>query len=202
MTGDHYFSDAPESTLRLTPQELSLRGHQVQLSSASGTFSPGALDTGTAQLLKFAPQPPESGRFVDVGCGWGPLAIALALESPAASVWAVDVNERALATTAQNAASLELANLQTARPEDYPNDEPVDLLWSNPPIRVGKEALHEILRLWLPRLARHGEAWLVVAKKLGSDSLQAWINAGNAGNFTAERAETSKGYRILRVLRT
>ena len=202
MSGDHYFSDTPESTLRQSTITLTLRGHEVELSTASGTFSPGSLDTGTAQLLKWAPTPPEGGRFVDLGCGWGPLTTALALESPSASVWGIDVNERALATTAQNAATLKLANVRTSRPEDYPDDAPIDLLWSNPPIRVGKEALHEMLKLWLPRLAPEGEAWLVVAKKLGGDSLQAWLNAGHAGDFTAERTETSKGYRILRVRRS
>ncbi len=202
MTGDHYFSDAPESALRLTTKTLNLRGHEVELSSASGTFSPGSLDTGTAQLLKWAPAPPATGRFVDLGCGWGPLAIALALESPEATIWAIDVNERALETTAQNAARLTLSRVHTSRPETYPDDAPIDLLWSNPPIRVGKEALHQILQVWLPRLAPEGEAWLVVAKKLGGDSLQAWLNAGNAGEFIVERTETSKGYRILRVQRT
>lgn len=202
MSGDHYFSDNPESTLRQSAITLTLRGHNVELSTASGTFSPGSLDTGTAQLLKWAPTPPEGGRFVDLGCGWGALTVALGLESPSASVWGIDVNERALATTAENAATLKLSNVHTCRPEDYPDDAPIDLLWSNPPIRVGKEALHEMLKLWLARLAPAGEAWLVVAKKLGGDTLQAWLNAGHAGDFTAERTETSKGYRILRVRRS
>ena len=202
MTGDHYFSDIPESPLRQNTITLTLRGHQVEVNTASGTFSPGSLDTGTAQLLKWAPTPPEGGRFVDLGSGWGPLTVALALESPSASVWGIDVNERALATTSQNAAALKLANVHTCRPEDYPDDAPIDLLWSNPPIRVGKEALHDMLKLWLPRLAPEGEAWLVVAKKLGGDSLQAWLNAGHSGDLRAERIETSKGYRILRVRRS
>tara|TARA_B110000483_G_scaffold236136_1_gene308767 strand:+ start:2834 stop:3220 length:387 start_codon:yes stop_codon:yes gene_type:complete len=128
--------------------------------------------------------------------------MALALESPDASIWGIDVNERALQSTQANAEALGLSHVTASLPENVPPDIAFDLLWSNPPIKVGKETLHRILSTWLPRLSPAGEAWLVVAKKLGGDSLQAWISAGNAGDFNAERAETSKGYRIIRVTRS
>ena len=202
MVAEHYFTSNPNSPLRVSEHELVLRGHRVALTSASGTFSPGSLDTGTAQLLKYAPPPPQQGTFLDLGCGWGPLTMALALESPQASIWGIDVNERALQSTKANAEALGLSHVTTSLPEHVPPDIAFDLLWSNPPIKVGKETLHRILSTWLPRLTPQGEAWLVVAKKLGGDSLQAWISAGNAGDFNAERAETSKGYRIIRVTRS
>jgi 16S rRNA G1207 methylase RsmC len=201
MSMDHYFTSNPSSPLRLTEHSLTLRGHTVGIRSASGTFSPGSLDTGTAQLLKYAPKPPATGTFVDIGCGWGPLTIALALESPESTVWGIDVNDRALMATKANADSLELSHVHTFLPEAFPEGLSIDLIWSNPPIRIGKEALHRILSTWLPKLAPNGEAWLVVAKKLGGDSLQTWLNEGNAGNFLATRMETSKGYRIFRVAR-
>jgi 16S rRNA (guanine1207-N2)-methyltransferase len=199
MASEHYFSSDPASTLRTAERTLTLRGHKVELLSASGTFSSGSLDKGTAQLLKYVPSLPAEGTFADVGCGWGPLTIAMALESPAAHVWGIDVNDRALHTTRENARSLKLSQISVSRPEDVPASLTFDVIWSNPPIRVGKEELHQILIRWLPRLAPQGEAWLVVAKKLGGDSLQAWINAGNAGPLRADRHETSKGYRILRI---
>ena len=202
MTGEHYFSPSPASPLRKTSLSLTLRGHQVILQSPSGTFSPGSLDAGTAMLLKYAPTAPATGTFLDVGCGWGPLAISLALESPEAAIYGVDVNDRALAAATKNAVSAGTTNTIFGQPETIPPAQSFDLIWSNPPIRVGKDQLHEILTTWLPRLSPEGEAWLVVAKHLGADSLQNWINGGGAGEFQAERTETSKGYRLFRVVRS
>lgn len=202
MAGEHYFSPDPQSPLRTSVRTLTLRGHEVTLETASGTFSPGGLDAGTEVLLKYAPATPESGTFLDIGCGWGPLAIALALEAPGASVWGVDVNDRALQVARDNAENLGLANITVTQPHDVPEAQSFDLIWSNPPIRVGKQALHEILALWLPRLGRDGEAYLVVAKKLGADSLLEWLNSGVIPHINAQRIETSRGYRILRVTRS
>ncbi|MCF8548999.1 MAG: methyltransferase [Pontimonas sp.] len=171
------------------------------MESASGTFSPGHLDTGTAVLLKYAPHLPETGTFLDLGCGWGPLTLALALESPDASVWGVDVNDRALEVARDNAANAHLSSISFAKPEDVPSDLLFDVIWSNPPIRVGKKELHSLLAQWLPHLKPEGEAWLVVAKKLGADSLQEWIASGAAGDFEASRFETSRGFRVIRVSR-
>lgn len=201
MATDHYFSSDPSSPLRTTPRTLTLRGHVVTVESASGTFSPGGLDTGTEVLLKYAPKAPPQGDFLDIGCGWGPLSLALALEAPEARVFAVDVNERALQMTADNAENLELPNISVSRPDDIEATQTFDLIWSNPPIRVGKSELHEILMTWLPRLRPDGEAYLVVAKKLGGDSLLAWLNSGEIQGISAHRVETSKGYRVMRVSR-
>lgn len=202
MASDHYFSPDPQSPLRTRPRTLNLRGNSVTVQSASGTFSPGGLDTGTEVLLKYAPPVPAEGIFLDIGCGWGPLALALALEAPEATVFGIDVNERALHVSSDNAANLELHNLKICRPEDIPPAQTFDLMWSNPPIRVGKADLHSILALWLPRLSESGEAFLVVAKKLGADSLIAWLNSGEIPGIQAERIETAKGYRVIWVRRS
>jgi len=180
---------------------MTLAGREVTLLVPSGTFSAGGLDRGTRVLLNTATAPPEEGVFVDVGCGWGPIALSLALHSPAASIWAVDVNERARQATRNNAETLGLENVRVCSPEEFPSDRGIDLIWSNPPIRIGKTALHELLTTWLGRLSPEGEAWLVVAKQLGSDSLQRWINDGGAGAFSAERVDTDKGFRVLKVSR-
>ena len=201
MSTEHYFSEDPQAPLRKTPHTLTLRGHTVTVQSASGTFSPGHLDTGTAVLLKYAPPLPQTGNFLDLGCGWGPLALAMALESPEATVWGTDVNERALEVSTENAGNLGLTHLRFAQPHEVPSELRLDVIWSNPPIRVGKKELHALLALWLPKLSPGGEAWLVVAKKLGSDSLQEWIDQGGAGDFVASRHETSRGFRVIRVAR-
>lgn len=202
MANDHYFSVDPGSASRTSTHTLNLLGHDVTVTTASGTFSPKGLDTGTAVLLKYAPTPPPFGTFLDMGTGWGPLALALALNSPESHVWGVEVNERARALTGDNATELGLDNLTVVDPKDVPPDLSFDLIWSNPPIRVGKEALHEILRTWLPRLTPEGKAFLVVAKKLGADSLVDWINSDALPGLTATRTETAKGYRIIQVVRS
>jgi len=202
MTGEHYFSQSPKSTLSTSFHEVWLRGRKVTVSTASGIFSPGGIDRGTEVLLKYAPSAPATGTFLDIGCGWGPLALALAMESPEAQVWGIDVNERALASARGNAENLGLPNVTMCHPDDVPHETKFDLIWSNPPVRVGKKQLHDILTRWLGSLTPQGEAWLVIATKLGGDSLQEWINSAGAGPFKAQRMETSKGFRILRVTRT
>jgi len=185
----------------MRPVQMTLGGQLVTLTAPSGTFSADGLDKGTRILLDSAPSPPPNGVFVDVGCGWGPIALSLAIASPEARVYAVEVNERARAATEANAASLDLENIDVCSPDEYPENVKIDLIWSNPPIRIGKAALHELLHTWLNRLSPIGEAWLVVAKQLGADSLQKWLNDGGAGDFSCERVRTDKGYRIVRVTR-
>jgi 16S rRNA G1207 methylase RsmC len=199
MATDHYFSADPASEHRTTTRTLTLLGTEVTVTTASGTFSPKGLDSGTAVLLKYAPPPPPTGTFLDIGCGWGPITLALALASPESQVWGVDVNERALGTARENAQNLGLTNISLSAPDQVPEGLLFDLIWSNPPIRVGKAALHDILMTWLNRLTPTGEAYLVVAKKLGSDSLMDWINSDALPRHVATRVETSKGYRVIRV---
>jgi 16S rRNA G1207 methylase RsmC len=120
----------------------------------------------------------------------------LAWRAPGSTVWAVDVNERALGLTARNAAGLGLAAVRPVRPEGVPATVRFAGIWSNPPIRIGKEALHGLLRDWLPRLAVGGDAWLVVNRHLGGDSLAAWLATEG---WEVDRTASKRGYRILRV---
>jgi len=200
MSSDHYFSAQPQSEMVSRTLPVTLAGRDVEVVTAGGVFSPGALDVGTRVLLGSVPPPPPGGHLLDLGCGWGPIALTLALESPRATVWAVDVNERALELTRRNASTLGLTNVNAVRPEDVPDDVTFRTIWSNPPIRVGKNELHAMLRGWLPRLADASDAWLVVARNLGADSLQRWIDA-ELDDLRAQRAATSKGFRVLRVRR-
>lgn len=200
MSSDHYFSAQPQSEMVIRTLPVTLAGRDVEVVTAGGVFSPGALDVGTRVLLGAVPPPPPGGHLLDLGCGWGPIALTLALESPRATVWAVDVNERALELTRRNASALGLTNINAVRPEDVPDDVTFRTIWSNPPIRVGKNELHAMLRGWLPRLADASDAWLVVARNLGADSLQRWIDA-ELDDLRAQRAATSKGFRVLRVRR-
>ena len=176
-----------------------LAGRDVEVVTAPGVFSGERLDLGTRVLLREAPAPPASGDLLDLGSGWGPLALTMALLAPRARVWAVDVNERALDLTRENARRLGAVNVRAVRPDDVPEDVQFVAIWSNPPIRVGKDALHALLLRWLPRLQPGGQAHLVVQRHLGADSLHAWLAAELAGHAIVERAGSAKGYRVLRV---
>jgi 16S rRNA G1207 methylase RsmC len=199
---DHYFSAQPASPGEQRSLTVRLADREVTVRTAPGIFSPDGLDKGTAVLLREVPGPPPTGDLLDLGCGWGPVALTLALRSPAARVWAVDVNERSLALTAENARSLGADGVRAARPEDVPDDVRFAAIWSNPPIRVGKAVLHEMLLHWLPRLEAGGTAYLVVQKNLGSDSLQRWLGEHlPAGEFRVTRHASDKGFRVLAVTR-
>lgn len=198
---DHYFSTDPSAPDRRRRVSVTLAGRELDVDVASGTFSSSGLDRGTKVLLANVPHPPASGTLVDLGCGWGPIALTLALSSPDAEVFAVDVNPRARELTAINARTVGADNVTVCGPEDFPANKSVDVLWSNPPIRIGKAALHELLTTWLRRLAPTGEAWLVVSKDLGADSLLAWLLSGEPGDYDAVRTETDKGFRVIRVRR-
>ncbi|MBA3233454.1 MAG: methyltransferase, partial [Propionibacteriales bacterium] len=149
---DHYFAADPGSVEKRQQVKATVWGHELCLESASGVFAQGRLDVGTAVLFREALPPASGGTFLDLGCGYGVIACALATTQPAARVWAVDVNERALRLCDDNAASLGLRDrVRPVRPADVPADVTFDEIWSNPPIRIGKLALHELLLAWLPR---------------------------------------------------
>ncbi|AVG24327.1 16S rRNA G1207 methylase [Pontimonas salivibrio] len=205
MATEHYFSEDPDSARHERSVALELAGRRVELQTLSGTFSPEGLDRGTAALLRHVPTP-TGNTLVDVGCGWGPLAVTMATMVPDATVYAVDVNTRALEACAANAAKLGLDNIEAFTPDQWeartPDTAPIDTIWSNPPIRIGKKALHELLRTWLHRLAPEGQAWLVVSKSLGAETLLRWINTEHDGAFHGIRAARDKGFWILHVTPT
>lgn len=201
MDSDHYFSASPSSPEQLRRVRVTLDGREVELTTAGGVFSPDRLDAGTAVLLANTPPAPSSGDFLDLGCGWGPISLSLAMASPRATVWAVDVNERALDLVRRNAAELSLSNINAVRPEDVPSEVRFRTIRSNPPIRVGKNELHGMLQRWLPRLDERSDAWLVVQRNLGSDSLQRWLAGTFPEGYSVSRAATGRGYRVLRMRR-
>ena len=193
---DHYFSASPSAPSQRERVPVHLPGLDFQLWADRGVFSAGRVDPGTLALLKETTAPPAQGDLLDLGCGYGAIACTLAHRSPGATVWAVDVNRRALQLTADNATELGLANVRAVGPEEVPDDVAFTGIWSNPPIRVGKEALHELLARWLGRLATGATAWLVVNRHLGSDSLAAWL--AHEG-WDVRRAASKQGYRVLTV---
>ncbi|HEY8532520.1 MAG TPA: methyltransferase [Micromonospora sp.] len=201
MNAEHYFSAEPEAKARPRDIEFTVAGQHYRLVAAGGVFSANRLDPGTAVLLRKAelPSPDATGPFLDLGCGYGPIACVLATVAPAATVYAVDVNRRARQLTAENAARIGADDrVRVMAPEEVPDGLTFAELWSNPPVRVGKAELHAMLAAWLPRLSPDGVAWLVVAKHLGADSLHRWLTDQG---WQSVRHASQKGYRVLRVTR-
>ena len=199
---EQYFTDsAPASADETRLIEVSARGFDLSMRVSSRVFSGSKLDLGTRQLLSVAPDLPEGGTFLDLGCGWGPIATVMSRESPQATVWAVDVNSRALDLTQRNAAANGARGVRTPKADDalaasIESDTRFDVIWSNPPVRIGKEAMHEMLTAWLGRLAATGVAYLVVQRNLGADSLITWLNGQG---FEASKFASKKGFRIIEV---
>src|SRR5271165_65415 len=220
---EHYFSPRPQASHRPGQVRVVLPDVYLELATDAGVFSPGRLDPGTRLLLEEAPAPPAAGDLLDLGCGYGPVACVLAKRSPDATVWAVDVNERALELCARNARAAGLENVRCVTPGDASPPERFAAIWSNPPVRIGKDALHALLGQWLARLgpgasgspaasggsarpaasggsarpaASGGSAYLVVGRNLGADSLHRWLAEQG---WPVTRLAARSGYRLLEV---
>ncbi len=194
----HYFSEDPASASRPGAVDLVLPDLHLRLETDRGVFSPERVDLGTRVLLETVPPPPQHGDLLDLGCGYGPIALTMASRAPEATVWAVDVNRRSLELTARNAQAARLYKVRSVHVDEMPPDVTFKAIWSNPAIRIGKAALHDMLTRWLSRLAPDGVAYLVVQRHLGSDSLQRWL--GEQG-WQASREASRAAYRILKVHR-
>jgi 16S rRNA (guanine1207-N2)-methyltransferase len=194
----HYFDPTPAVESHPRKVHLHVGELAIELQADRGVFGSRGVDLGTLILLREAPAPPARGEILDLGSGYGPIAIALARQAPEARLWAVDVNERALELTKANAAAAATPNVIASSPDEVPADLTFDAIYSNPPVRVGKAALHDLLTRWLKRLTPGGRAYLVVQRNLGADSLAAWLATQG---YEVRRLKSKKGYRILEVAR-
>lgn len=198
MPQQHYFSEQPETQTTTHPIEFELEGKTFNLTAASGTFSSTRLDAGTKILLTESAFFPDSGTILDIGCGWGPISIAIAALRPNTRVLGLDVNTRSLELASANASALGLKNFKAVRAPEIAEDQLFDGIWSNPPIRVGKAVLHELMQTWIPKLKPGASAMLVIQKQLGAESFQKWLESSFEG-FTVTRHSIDKGYRVIRV---
>lgn len=194
----HYFDPHPTSGHREGSVTLTLPDVTLTFATDRGVFAGSAVDPGTKYLLLDGPMPDRSGggALLDLGCGYGPIALALARRAPLATVYAIDVNERARSLCIANARANGIDNVVVCEPDHVPAELPFAGIWSNPPIRIGKEPLHQLLLRWLPRLAPGAHASLVVQRHLGSDSLAQWL--GTKG-FVVDRLGSRRAYRILDI---
>lgn len=199
MSDEQYFARTPRAESAGAQRRevtLDVNGRTLRLMTDRGVFSRGEVDAGTRILLDAVPVPPAAGQLLDLGCGWGPIALTMAAKAPGATVWAVDINQRAVELTRHNAQRNHLTNVRAHTADDIPHSVVFDVIWSNPPVRIGKDHLQQLLTTWLSRLSRSGEAWLVVNRNLGSDSLAVWLRQSG---YSVDRLVSKRGFRVLRV---
>lgn len=199
MSSEHYFSANPSTEQRLTAVDFNVAGHTFSLQAAAGTFSSARLDKGTAVLLSLSEEFPSEGNILDLGCGWGPIGIAIAKLAPATKVWGVDVNARSVTLANQNSQKLQLTNFRAVLSKDLPSELKFDAIWSNPPIRIGKKALHELLTHYLGLLAKNGKAMFVIQKQLGAESLLKWLTEQYPA-MSVRRALSDRGYWVIEIV--
>ena len=197
----HYFSENPQAASRRKEFAVTGTDGELTLSTDAGVFSQHGLDKGTSVFLevmaKYDGAPIANGSFLcDIGCGSGAIALSLAVRYAACTVYAVDTNQRARDICRENATRNGLANIVVLSPEEIDPKIRFAALWSNPPIRIGKSALHELLELWLARLDIGGTAYLVVNKNLGADSLSQWLTGLS---YPTSRLASRNGFRVLEV---
>jgi 16S rRNA G1207 methylase RsmC len=199
-TSGHYFDAEPAVPSEPREVDLILPGVSLRLITDRGVFAADGVDPGTKLLLLEAPLPSaEQHSVLDLGCGYGPIAVAVARRSPHCVVWAIDSNERARSLCIDNADRAQVSDRVRVRsPDDVGAEVEFDVIYSNPPIRIGKPALHALLERWLGRLTPDGVAYLVVQKHLGADSLARWL--GDEG-WTVARLVSRRAYRVLEVRR-
>jgi len=197
VSDGQYWTDSPGVASRPSEVDLLLPDVDLRLTTDRGVFSAERVDRGTRYLLLEGPDLPTGPvDLLDLGCGYGPIACTLASRRPEARVWAVDVNGRARDLCWANAAAAGLSNVEVAAPDDVPVDVRLAAIWSNPPIRIGKPALHDLLIRWLDLLTPDGTAHLVVQRHLGADSLARWMDDRG---WATERRGSRKGFRLLDV---
>ena len=199
MVEEHYFSSDPAAPKKTVSVLIQVGGKEIEIEAASGTFSSSRLDAGTAVLLKHDEHFPKDGNVLDIGCGWGPIGLSIASVSKSSKVFGIDINQRSIEQSNLNSSNLGLTNYSAMHSRELPSDLRFSAIWSNPPIRVGKKVLHELMETYIPRLEPGGRAMLVVQKNLGADSFQRWLSS-RFPEAEVTRVSTDKGYRVISLV--
>lgn len=194
---NQYFDNTPDLEHELKKFDFTLRNHNLKFISDSGVFSRQTVDYGSRVLIEAIDfQSIPEGNILDVGCGYGPIGLALAKEQKARQVTMVDVNLRALDLAKQNAANNSIENVDIFESDVYKAvDKKYALIVSNPPVRAGKNVVTAILEESKNYLLNSGELWIVLQKKQGAPSAKKLMEK-TFGNV--EIVVRDKGYYILK----
>ncbi|MGG3019214.1 class I SAM-dependent methyltransferase [Geobacillus stearothermophilus] len=195
---EHYYSAAPTSERNPQTWTFTLRGHEFRFTTDSGVFSKRGVDFGTQLLIEAFEEPEVAGDLLDVGCGYGPIGLALAKSFPNRLVQMIDVNERALELARENKRANHIDNVRIYQSDLFSEvgEQRFAAVVTNPPIRAGKRVVHAIFEQSQDHLLDGGELWVVIQKKQGAPS--ALEKLKELFPFV-EVASKKKGYYIIKA---
>lgn len=197
---EHYYSKNPQVKSEPKTWTTTLLGHQMQFQTDAGVFSKGIVDFGSRLLIEEFQTPSIEGPLLDIGCGYGPIGLTLALDNNDRTVHMVDVNDRALLLAGINATKNNVKNvviyesvaLQAVKEEGFA------AILTNPPIRAGKDTVHSFYEQAYEKLLQEGELWVVIQKKQGAPSTEKKL-IELFGNVKV--VAKKKGYFIFRAVK-
>ena len=188
---NHYFTN---ENVKSNERKITIKIKNISLEMMvdNGVFSKKGLDFGTRTLLENLND--VKGDVLDFGCGYGPIGIYLAKTSKA-NVDMIDINLRSLNLAKKNA-DINQVNVNIFESNIYANvTKKYDFIITNPPIRVGKKILYQILFDAFQHLKEHGELWLVVHKDQGAKSLVKDLEK----TYKTEIINKNKGFFVIRA---
>ena len=197
----HYFDLDPTLASKERQIEFFIDGRTITLVSDNGVFSKDRVDEGSLAFLKVLVPLRLSGKILDLGCGYGPIGLTIAMTSPEARLTLADINTRALALCEKNAELLGLSRRVTVLHSDvYENIEgKFHSIVVNPPIRAGKVVTYAMYEGAKQRLIDGGCLYVVIRKAQGSETASRYIKE-LFGNI--EMLGRHKGYHVYRAQKT
>ena len=191
---EHYFTSEPVSAHRERLIDTKLLGREMRFLTDAGVFSRDDVDPGSRLLIDSAG--PLTGRVLDLGCGWGPVGLSLALENPEIDMLMADVNERAVELSERNRRMNGVVNAHVIESDAFESIEgEFEHILTNPPIRAGKQVIYGMFDESFNRLLPGGDLTIVIRKQQGAPSAKAHLQDlfGNA-----EVIARGGGYWIIR----
>ncbi|OLO27183.1 16S rRNA methyltransferase [Alkalihalophilus pseudofirmus] len=195
---NHYFSEKPSVESNRSTFVFDLRGSTLKFTSDAGVFSKREVDFGSRLLLDAFTFPEVKGDILDMGCGYGPIGLALAKENKALTVYMADINERAVELTKENATDNKITNIKVIQSNLFEAIEKDNFaaILTNPPIRAGKSTVHQIFEQAYSKLVSGGQLWVVIQKKQGAPSA---IEKLKTLYTNVEVVQKKKGYFIIQA---
>ncbi|MBA2940752.1 class I SAM-dependent methyltransferase [Paenibacillus sp. CGMCC 1.16610] len=194
---EHYYTQRPTVKHDVNVAQEELRGRKYTFLTDAGVFSKKGVDYGSKHLIETM-QLKEDAKVLDVGCGYGPIGLSAAAMCPKGHVTMVDINERAIELSTENARRNGITNVSILQSDllEQVKEQRYDVVLTNPPIRAGKEVVHRIFTDAYDCLVDGGAIWVVIQKKQGAPSAMKKLES-----IYSEVVEVSKdkGYKILKA---
>lgn len=175
---DHYYSNKPQSIKKTESNTIKIKDYHFIFTTSTGVFSKKGLDYGSRLLIESFQPPNICGDFLDLGCGYGPIGLTLAKDHPSRLVTMVDINERAIELSVENARQNHISNVEIKVSDgfQYVPQKKYAAIITNPPIRAGKKVIYKWFKDSVGYLMDKGELWIVVQKKQGAPSMKSFLS--------------------------